>query len=180
MHEANAATLKSPLFIQLKPASDLVRFTCSPIVPAVTPEFQGCELGGTLLSTFNSDQRISLQLAVFSMISNPNLQLRALPNHKRFALQPASSDTTKQALRLPWTPIVPRPATCLPENRTSSIYIQTRAVFAVKLRGRSLGATELDSDFSCLAIERPKRWWILSEAVSDLGSLFLLKEKNSK
>ena len=85
MHEANAATLKSPLFIQLKPASDLVRFTCSPIVPAVTPEFQGCELGGTLLSTFNSDQRISLQLAVFSMISNPNLQLRALPNQKRFS-----------------------------------------------------------------------------------------------
>src|SRR6202030_235066 len=126
MHEANAATLKSPLFIQLKPASDLVRFTCSPIVPAVTPEFQGCELGGTLLSTFNSDQRISLQLAVFSMISNPNLQLRALPNQKRFALPPASSDTTKQALRLPWTPIAPRPATCLPENRTSSIYIQTR------------------------------------------------------
>jgi hypothetical protein len=52
---------------------------------------------------FNSDQRISLQLAVFSMISNPNLQLRALPNHKRLALPPASSDTTKQALRLPWT-----------------------------------------------------------------------------
>ena len=75
MHEANAATLKSPLFIQLKLASDLVRFTRSPIAPAVTPQFKVVNSAVHFSAPFNADQRISLQLAVFLMTSNPNLLL---------------------------------------------------------------------------------------------------------